>query len=158
MALRPLARNVSNLKRLLEPEVQPRFRGNSHLLAVGPDLRARSCAAAYRGSNRRAFAASCNGSNQCAQHGPTSDTFGCLLASRSSGSPHFTADDLVCLALERNTGKLQPEFAAARHMARRSRLYEFEIDIRPGRHNHAVIHHDRRIQRSPEKLACVITS
>ena len=62
MALRPLARNVSNLKRLLEPEVQPRFRGNSHLLAVGPDLRARSCAAAYRGSNRRAFAASCNGS------------------------------------------------------------------------------------------------
>src|SRR5215472_13722871 len=129
MASRAQTRNIGYFERTLQPEVQPRFRRNRDLLAMGPNLYAGACAA---------------------------DAFRCLLTSRLSHSPHIAANDAVRFAPKRNAGKLHGKLTPPLPVTRRLRIDEFEICISAGRQNYAVTCDDGCIERRSEKLASVI--
>src|SRR6266852_1677353 len=104
---RPFSREIGDVQRLLQREIEPRFRRDLHLLALGQDLYARSRSTAHRRADRRAFAAT----GHCADKRPESpaaaDGFRAAFAAGCARLFHVAAYDVIRLALKNDARQLQ---------------------------------------------------
>src|SRR6266446_2680476 len=153
---RPLPWKIGDVQRLLQCEIEPRFRRDLHLLALGQDLYTRSRSAAHRRADRRAFAATGHCADERTQSRAAADGFRAALAAGRTGLLHVTGNDVVRLALKNDARQFQAQFAASRDVTRRAGTRELDVCIRTARHDDLVVHHDWRIQRSLENLSRVI--
>src|SRR5262249_8839872 len=124
-ALRFSARQISNVKRLFQREVQPRLRRNLHLLALGEYLDSGPGAAAHRRSDGRACAAAGNSANERAQGRASSYFYRAVLAPRTAGLLHVRARHVVGLALENDALQVDAQFALARKLSGGLGVFQF---------------------------------
>src|SRR6266446_733652 len=112
-----LSREIGDIDRLLQREIEARLRGDFHLLALGEDLDARSRASTDRCTDRRAFAAAGNCADQSPKSGTAADGCSAALAAGCARLFHVAGFDVVGPALKNNTSQSQREFAAAGNVA-----------------------------------------
>src|SRR5260370_37983548 len=153
---RPFSREIGDVQRLLQREIEPRFRRDLHLLALGQDLYACSRSTAHRRADRRAFAATGHCADERTQSRAAADGFRAALAAGRTGLLHVTGNDVVRLALKNDARQLQAQFAASRDVTRRAGALELDVCIRTAGHDDLVVHHDWRLHRSLENFSRVI--
>src|SRR5712691_12437851 len=116
--------DVGHRDRLIELEVETRFRRNLDLLSLRSGLNTGAARGADRRANRGALTTTGDRADHGAERRTAADCFGRAFAAGGASLAILAADQVVGFSLEHHAHELQRQFAAARDMAGRAGLDE----------------------------------
>ena len=137
----------------MQGEVEPCFRRDFHLLAVGKGLNSRAAGRACACADGRAFTTSREAADDGAENGTSTDDFRGALATRAAFFLNVAAGDLIRPALIGEAVERNSELAAALEFSGGAGVHDLQIYIQAFGNDDAVADNDRRVERAAKRLA-----